>query len=182
MQDADFTPQQSVVKRYFDNETARAAVHSRLADYFGRKLLVAGPKSPWSANMYKWNDSHKRALTAYPYHVINSRNWRQVERLLTDLTWIQARSRIGLGGETINDVKESLSAIQPRLKRLKSELEQFSLPDVVSWQPLERLRNVKTLLSRERFFLVNLSRTIFSDPSKRLPALQSQRTPRLETS
>jgi len=100
---------EAVDKRYLSEEVDRDRIHQVIAEYFEKR----------------WNEPYLRALDELPHQLIEAKDWGDLERVLCDLHFIEAKCAAGMTYDLIHDYNIALDALpeaQPQKeKRLRHE-------------------------------------------------------------
>jgi telomerase protein component 1 len=86
---------EAVGKRYFCEETERHKVHKIIADYFETR----------------WQEPYIRALDELPHQLTKAEDWDGVERVLTDLMFIEAKCKARMTYELLIDYNYTLEVL-----------------------------------------------------------------------
>lgn len=101
---------EAVGTRYLKRETDRDKVHKVIADYFETR----------------WQEPYVRALDELPHQRIKAKDWEGVERVLTDLRFIEKKCAGGMTYDLIADYNATLSSSDMPSKR-NSSVHEFVL-------------------------------------------------------
>ncbi|MDY6988900.1 MAG: DUF4062 domain-containing protein, partial [Thermodesulfobacteriota bacterium] len=155
---------EAVGKRYLQDESERNETHKRIADYFEGR----------------WQEPYHRAVQELPHQRTKAQDWDGVERVLTDLFFIEAKCAAGMTYDLIADYNTALNGLpeaqeirrkeeehKRRVRQYTEDLIAFArgeienldiIPSVEPWseekarKETERIINSPTCLDRIRAF------------------------------
>jgi hypothetical protein len=94
----------AVYRRYLDMQSpdeqptdACREAHSELAQYFRRVAIDEDGEFP------KWRWDQKRSLSELPHHQLRDGMWDALEKTLTDISFVEAKSRTGMVYDLLRD-------------------------------------------------------------------------------
>lgn len=99
---------EAVFRRYLGMQSphvqpteAFRAAHAELANFFLQAAIEDGSK------LTEWRWDQQRSLGELPHHQIHAGMWHNVERTLTDIAFIEAKSRMGMVRGLLHDYVEA---------------------------------------------------------------------------
>ncbi len=98
---------EAVGKRYLMGETDRDKVHKIITDYFDTR----------------WQEPYVRALDELPHQRTKAKDWEGLERILTDLIFIEKKCAVGMTYDLIADYNSALDNLPEAQDEKQKELE-----------------------------------------------------------
>ncbi|MCX9011172.1 MAG: DUF4062 domain-containing protein [Candidatus Methanoperedens sp.] len=103
-------------------EEKETAVHRRLAEYFHRKADPIGDAT--------WTGNYPRGLSVLAYHQTRGQTWKELEEMLCNLEFIEAKCSVGMTYELIDDYRQAAIAVpDSEGKRHIKEFETFLIAE-----------------------------------------------------
>jgi WD40 repeat protein len=94
----------AVYRRYLQMQSAEEQptdafreAHAELARYFRKAAIEEGGEFP------KWRWDQKRSLSELPHHQLSAEMWDALEKTLTDIGFVEAKSRTGMVYDLVRD-------------------------------------------------------------------------------
>jgi WD40 repeat protein len=106
----DFFHQQlkdAVLKRYLESQDESNSTHIQIANYFERRL----------------RDSYLRALEELPYQRTEAEQWGEVEKILTDIRFVEQKCAAGMTYSLLSDYQYVLNRIPEMQEEIRLNLE-----------------------------------------------------------
>ena len=104
---------EAVEGEYLDEEHERLTAHRQLAEYFKDRADPAGDGT--------WSGGHVRGLSELPYHQTQGEMWAEVEGTLTDIAFVEAKSRANMVYDAIRDCDRAQWAWPGQDEKLREE-------------------------------------------------------------
>jgi len=100
----------AVGRRYLSGEGERVQAHKTIADYF----------------QIRWREPNKHALAELPHEQVEARMWPELAGTLTDIRFVESKSRAGMVYELLDDYREALYSWpgQEEVRRQQAEQEE----------------------------------------------------------